>query len=486
MSSKSTIVREPESPPLFNYLREEIPIEDMRDYASPKRIKSIDFVKGFAIVLIMMAHTAAAWLDQEWLFVYGILFAGMDILGPSLFIFLSALSVIFSVKKKQGKIPEKIIRNRILSRGFTIIVIGMFFNLAGLNQAVVTYPFPLNLWGWNILMFLGFSQIFSYYALRLRKIPRIVIGLIIIAISMPLREFLYLGKDSNTIIWLLHYIITSPAPQLPLFPWISICFISTIFGEYLFEAMMTGTKDAFIGLFRIFVFWGIVFIILGILIGWRLQTPQTMSTDEYLQLDLLRIMNQQNYYEFRGMPEFLIRGTAGNMFYNLGAALLIIAVSLYFIDIKDKKNNFISMLTYYGKVSLSLFLLHYIFIVIYVGQFNIIVFLIFVFAYVGFMGFSMYIWNEYGNGVGSPEWIMIQMSRVGQKTGERVLREVRRTETLIKNFTRMIAIRTITTPEKMDNFVRERNLRREEKRKKKEERKKLKRLHRQMGYDEND
>ena len=486
MSSKTKILKETETPPLFDYLKQEIPIEDMRDYSSPKRIKSIDFVKGFAIIMIMMAHTAAAWLDKDWLFVYAMLFAVMDILGPSLFIFLSALSVIFSIKKKKGKVPEKVIRFRIFSRGGTIILIGMLFNLAGLNQAVKTYPFPLNLWGWNILMFLGFSQIFSYYALKLRKMPRAVIGLIIIAITMPIRAFLYLGKDSNIIIWLLHFIITSPAPQLPVLPWISICFISTIFGEYLYEAMMKGTDDAYIRLFRIFIVWGTIFVVLGIIFGWRLQTAKTMSVEEYLQLDLLRIMNQQNYYKFPGMPEFLIRGTLGNMLYNLGAALLLIAISFYYIDIKKGENDFTSMFIYYGKISLSLFLIHYIFIVLYVEQFNIIVFLIVVISYVGFMGFTMYIWNEYGNGIGSPEWIMIQMGRVGQKTSEHINKELRRTEILIKNFTKMIMIRTITTPEKMDEFIRKRNLRKDEKRKKKEERKKLKRLHRQMGYDEND
>ena len=43
---------------LISYLKEEIPIEDIRDYASPQRIKSIDFVKGFAIVFIILAHTS--------------------------------------------------------------------------------------------------------------------------------------------------------------------------------------------------------------------------------------------------------------------------------------------------------------------------------------------------------------------------------------------------------------------------------------------
>ncbi|MBD3256139.1 MAG: DUF1624 domain-containing protein [Candidatus Lokiarchaeota archaeon] len=476
----STVEIDTESPPLFNYLRQEIPLEDMRDYASPQRINSIDVVKGFAIILIMMAHTAAAWLNSEWVFLYAILFAALDILGPSLFVFLSALSVIFSIKRKEGKIPKKIVRNRILSRGATIIFIGIIFNLAGFNQAVRTLAFPLNLWGWNILMFLGFSQVFSYYALKLRKQYRAFIGLAIIFISMPLREFLFLNKGSDPLIWILHYVITSPAPQLPVFPWISICFISTIFGEYLYEAMIVGTKDAYIGLNRIFFIWGIVLIISGVAVGWTLQTPETMSVEEYLQLDLLRIMNQQDYFRIPGMPEFLIRGTAGNMLYNLGAALLIIAIVFNRVDIKEKENDFYRMLIYYGKISLSLFLIHYFFIGLFIGQLDVVVFLFVVFAFVGFLGFSMYIWNEYGNGLGSPEWIMIQISRIGQKTGEQVKKELYKTEVLIKNFSKMIL--PPKTIQKMEDFIQERKEKRLEKKRKKEEREKMKKFHKKLGY----
>ena len=38
----------------------------------------------------------------------------------------------------------------------------------------------------------------------------------------------------------------------------------------------------------------------------------------------------------------------------------------------------------------------------------------------GFLGFLMYIWIEYGRGIGSPEWLMIQIGRIGQKTGENI------------------------------------------------------------------
>jgi hypothetical protein len=120
------------------------------------------------------------------------------------------------------------------------------------------------------------------------------------------------------------------------------------------------------------------------------------------------------------MPDFLIRGTASNMLYNLGAALTIIAVAFYFIDLKGKSNDIVKMFNYYGKISLSLFMLHFIFMPLYFKQLNIYLFLIIFIANVGFLGFLMYIWNEFGNGIGSPEWLMVQIGRIGQKTGENI------------------------------------------------------------------
>lgn len=450
MSSKKEKKTDSDTPDIISYLKEEIPIEDIRDYSSPQRIRSIDFVKGFAIIFIIIAHTSAVWFDSDWIYLHGMVYAGLDILGPSLFIFLSALSVIFSIRRKKGRLPDKVIRNRIFSRGLTIIVMGMIFNLIGLSFVRPDIPFPLNLWGWNILMFIGFSQIFSYYAVKFKKWIRAFIGIIIILISPIFREFLYLEKDSNPLIWLLHFIITSPTPEITLFPWLAVCFISSIFGEYLYDAMMLGTQEAYFRLFRLFLIYGLIFIVLGVILGLQLQTPETMVESEYPHLRLYTIMNRQDYYHFPGMPEFLIRGTIGNMFYNLGAALLIIAVCFYLIDIKNHDNKFTSMIEYYGKISLSLFLVEYVFVPLFIGQFSIIFFPFVCLAYIGFLGFLMYIWNEYGNGVGSPEWIMIQISRIGQKTGETVKKEAKKIEGLVVKETERIkeTIKKKKTPEK--------------------------------------
>ncbi len=415
MESKAKKENDFDSPTLINYLRQDIPIEEIRDYSSSGRIASIDFVKGFAIVFIILAHYAAVWLDTDWYFMYGLAFMFLDILGPSLFIFLSALSVVFTVKKKAGKMPEKLIRNRVFSRGLIIMVIGAFINLS-----VTYYPFPLNLWGWNILFFMGFSQIFAYYSLKLSKMPRAIIGIFIIFLTPTIRAFLYNGKDTNLIVSFFHFIITSANPSVTLLPWLSICFISTIFGEYLYEAMDKKSEDIYRGLFRIFFTWGIFLILAGVITGYTLQTFNTMNELEYGHLLLLDIANSQSFFYLPGMPDFLIRGTASNMLYDLGAALTIIAVAFYFIDLKGKSNNFVRMFNYYGKISLSLFMVHFIFMPLYFKQLNIFLFTVIYIANIGLLGFLMYIWIEYGKGIGSPEWLMVQIGRIGQKTGENI------------------------------------------------------------------
>jgi len=444
MTSQSDTEIDTESPSLFNYLKQEIPLEDIKDYASPRRIQSIDFVKGFAIVFIILAHIAMSWLDAESRYIYGILYSLLDILGPSLFVFLSALSVIFSIKRKEGILPQKIIRNRIFTRGFVMIILGVLTNLVGVD--LTTGNVVVIIFGWNIITFIGFSQIFSFYILKLSKSRRIIIGLLIIILSPVLRALLYEGKEAGNLIFIFfHYIITSPTPHLTLLPWISISFISTIFGEYIFEAMNKGTKDAYIGLFRIFFIWGIILVLIGIFVpfptglnlmdwqpGWSLQTLSSVELSEYPHIELLSIANNQTLFVIPGMPNFLLRGTSANMFYNQGTALFIISIFFYFIDIKNKSNNFTNMLIYYGKVSLSLFLLHFVFIPIFIAQFGIVLFLIIGISYIGFMGFFMYLWMEYAKGVGSPEWLMVQLGRIGQKSGETVKKTTKKVYNRIK------------------------------------------------------
>jgi len=399
-----------------------------------KRIASIDFVKGFALVWIILAHGGVSWLDRDWIYVYGLVFAFMDVLGPSLFVFLSALSVVFSLKRKKQLVSPKAVRNGIFLRGGVIIIIDMLFNPMSLMTSGIAVPFPANLWGWNILMFIGFSQIFSYYIIKLSKSTRAIIGVLIIYFSPWIRELLYEFKDINIGVFILHFILSSPLPQVPVLPFLAVCFMSTIFGEFLYEAMIKGTKKAYYKLFRVFAIYGILFTLLGIfiiaprgvtfniwetglarVISGTSSMPGVIVRSEYLHIDLLQIANQQDYYQFAAMPIFMVRCSAQNMFYNLGVAFLLIAICFYFIDIKNKTNDVIKLVLFYGKTSLSLFLIQYLFLPLYSGQFSIIFYPIIWVGYCGFLGLLMYIWLKYFSGVGTPEWIVRKIASTGKK-----------------------------------------------------------------------
>ncbi len=360
----------------------------------PDRIKSLDFAKGFAICLIILAHTAGVWkksyLDPIYVPVYRIL----DVFGPPLFIFLSGVSVAFTIKRKSGKIPEKAIKNTIFIRGFSIIALGIVYNLISIGTLDVLedniyVPFPLNLWGWNILMFIGFSQIFTYYILRLTRGTRSLIGIAIIIATYWINPNLTRPSFlSNPVIYVLNFIIISPAPHNPIIPYITICFFSSTFGEILMEVEYLETDNAKLDAFSIFIRNGLFFLLAGITLG------------------LINLTG--NYFIEQGyqLPIFLYRSQPSNMLYSIGVALLFIGGLYYLIDIKGIENNITKMFIFYGNVSLSIFLIHHIWLPLYITTLDIWNIWFFYVGYTAFLGFLMFIWNHQFDGKYSLEWIM--------------------------------------------------------------------------------
>lgn len=389
-------------------------IKDMNQLETGKgekkysRIRSIDFVKGFAMCLIVLAHCSDAWLDYEWRYAYGLVYSILDVFGPSLFIFLSALSVVFSLRRKTGVVPERVIRNSIFVRGISIMGLGVLYNLI----ARPDLPFPLILWGWDILMFIGAAQIITYYVIKLSRGNRIAIGLFIVFLTEQIRVYLAANMD-NPVIVIVNFIIVSPTPQIPFFPYVSLCFFSSIFGELFFEAMILETEEAYKETFRSFMKWGLLFVLIGMAIpfvdGQFFVTEAQYPIADYPFIENLPTMAAQNWVVIDLFPKFLLRGTSANLFYALGMALLILGISFYYIDIKNHDNSFVKMLLFYGQTSLTIFFLHYPFLVLYFRQFNVAIYFFIWIGFLGFIGFVMYIWNKQWNGKYTLEWIMARM-----------------------------------------------------------------------------
>ena len=86
--------------------------------------------------------------------------------------------------------------------------------------------------------------------------------------------------------------------------------------------------------------------------------------------------------------------------------MIVISIVFYLVDIKNKNNVLIRVLKEYGLSSLTLFLLHHLFLPLFISQLNIVMFIFVAFSFLAFMGFVMSIWVNYFNGVGSLEWAM--------------------------------------------------------------------------------
>ncbi|MFX0187585.1 MAG: hypothetical protein ACFE8A_07615 [Candidatus Hodarchaeota archaeon] len=374
-----------------------------------KRIHSIDFLKGVAIYIIILINTAEIWINKESRFVYAIIYLYLDVIGTSLFIFLFSLSVIFLWKKKMGISPSKEIRNDILTRGLILIILGIGYNIIS-TSITLNMPLPLNLWGWNILIFIGFAQIISYYAVKLSRGARWIIGFLFFFASTPIRELLILGKNTNQIVSILHFIIISPNPQTTILPYIALCFFSTIFGERLLECLQLDAKVCNLETFHTLIIFGFIFLFIGISYGYGLVTPEILDPEDYPMIKLIPILETQSFFPLSKVPGYLIRGTAPNLLYGLGVALIILGCTFYLLDILYVQNAIIKMFDFYGKVSLSLFFIHCVGLLFFIQQLTIVVFFIAYFFYIGFLGLLMYLWFRYAKGVGTLKWLISKTS----------------------------------------------------------------------------
>jgi len=305
-----------------------------------------------------------------------------------------------------GKIPERTNRNLILIQGFFMIVLGIIFNLIPNSSS----QFPQNLWGWNILVFLGFSQFISYYIFKLVRWARFVIGLIIIFFTPGLRELLFIGKDLNPIIDIIYFVIISPSPNFSLLPYASIAIFSTVFGEFIYESIQLDSTTANLHSTNSIRKYGMVLLICGLFLPF-IDIGFIITTDNfdplmYPFIDAVPILKAFPATFISGIPAFLYAGTPSNIFVSMGVALLLIGRLYYRKDIIHKNRLKLSILSLFGKNSITLFFLQFIFLPLFYQKLPMLMFVPFLIVYVVFLGFLLYLWQEHGNSMPSFDWML--------------------------------------------------------------------------------
>ncbi|MHA1341425.1 MAG: heparan-alpha-glucosaminide N-acetyltransferase domain-containing protein [Promethearchaeota archaeon] len=404
----------------FSNIREYLHEVDIKERS--ERIVAIDVLKGIAILLVILAHLARWVLVPEWKWAYYLIYMVLDVFGPSLFVFLSCLGVVFSVKKKRANLNEKLVRTTVLQRAFALLFFAFIINygLCARNMGV------LGFWLWSVLQFIAFGQIITYYILKLQPHQRMIIAFLI-AYSTP-KMFTFLTElmannginfkqltlnDLSNPYAFIYWLIFYSAEQVPFFPWIEIVIIGSIVGENMvnaYNAYLEGNKIVYKKFNRHLFTDGFIMAIVGILVGLQLQS------DDF-GLGILEGINTSPFIEWPGIPDFLVHSSVSNIIYSTGMELILLAIAFRITEIKNHKGRIAKLFTFYGRYSLSLFGLHIIFFIgtkDSLGPVNLFILYFFVFFSLGFL---LYILRYRYHGVGTLEWLILAIGRLHKIKG---------------------------------------------------------------------
>ncbi|MBY8979101.1 MAG: hypothetical protein KGD72_01815 [Candidatus Lokiarchaeota archaeon] len=305
-----------------------------------------------------------------------------------------------------GSIPERSNRNIVLIQGFFMISLGIVFNLITNTSS----HFPQNLWGWNILVFLGFSQFISYYIFKLVRWARFAVGLSIIFFTPGIREMLFLGKDMNPIIDILYFIIVSPLPNFSLLPYASISVFSTVFGEFIYESITLNSSSANLHSTSSILKYGAFLLICGLLLPFIdvgfIITGDNFDPITYPFIDAIPILKAFPTTFVSGIPIFLYAGTPSNLFISMGVALLVIGRKYYRKDVLQKNKLKLNVISLFGKSSITLFFLQFIFLPLFYQKLLLLIFIPLLIAYIILLGIFLHLWQKYGNSIPSFDWML--------------------------------------------------------------------------------
>ena len=355
------------------------------------------------------------WLifGDELKITFGLFITILDVIGPSIYIFVGSLSISFTLKKKIGTFPEKTNRNKILKQAIFLIFLGCLYNI------IITFyfGFSVNFWGWNILVFLGFSQILCYLAYRLVRWARFVIGLSIIFLTSGFRELLFIAKDVNLIMKVIHFIIVSPFPKYCLLPFASISFFSAVFGEFMFESIDLNSNKASLHLTHSIMKYGLVLLMCGLLLPLidfgLVVDAYNYDPSRYPFQEAIPILIAHDVSYIPGLPLFLLRGTPSNLFLLMGLALITISCFFYYSDVNHYNNKLFRVLNLCGTHSITIFFVQFLFVLILFQNVELILYVPFIVLYFTILIGLFFLWKKNKKSILTIDWMM---EKIGGKT----------------------------------------------------------------------
>ncbi|MHA1611559.1 MAG: heparan-alpha-glucosaminide N-acetyltransferase domain-containing protein [Promethearchaeota archaeon] len=337
------------------------------DKGTAGRIRAFDILRGTSILLMIIAHVGNYWLtpDSRWL--VGLFFLIVNVQGTNGFTFVAGLGFGYSWFRNKEKFRKK----RSLTHTFLLFVISIGFNI--ISALVRKNPFWFEyFWYWNILQTIAVCRLLGELLLRLK----IRIRLVILIVMIPVVYFLtfWIVPDlffdpimiDSELMSVLFYLLYNPLHADGILFFLPFFIMGTIAGELLWKNRDEYSSESRISpqgtnispkgskILRIGTIIGAIFMITGIGLGLR---PLTYDYG----WNLLQQINIHTKIQWEGIPLFLIANSAPWTLYSLGFELLFLIFIFKLVDInKTESKSRLSMVEYFGRYSLSIYLGHYI------------------------------------------------------------------------------------------------------------------------------
>ena len=324
-----------------------------------KRIKSIDIIRGFAIVCMFLYHIQIWWIKDSDLWITDILYSSYAILGTTGFLFISGVSTMISYRNRLARINEtytrKTMKNEYFLRALFILITALLFNIF----VSFTFGEPTDIWKWFILLTIAFSLFMSWPFLKISKTLRITFSVAIWIFDQFLVVFLVNFQDEFNFFGVLYYILYNSLDQDPILTFLPFFLIGTVIGDLIYEVIEIKESKAIKRHIKKKILTpclliGTILVISGIII----QVPNELNKGSFEWMDKL--------------PDFLNRGTLPWMIFALGFEILLISI-LFSIEefemIKNEKSY--RFLFYFSYYSFTTYLIHNLLYFLFLDLLNI-------------------------------------------------------------------------------------------------------------------
>ena len=202
-----------------------------------KRLKSLDMVRGLAMLYMIVGHMITWWpvSEEKWIFIsYVSIFSTLGAVG---FTFISGISTMISYRNRIIKVDKdenysfSQVKYEHLFRAAFIIVLGIIYNI------IVSIMFRnLSLiWTWFILLTIGVCLFMSWPLLKTSITFRIIIGALIWIFNQIILVLLTPFEGQINLFGILYHILYNSIDQNIILSFFTLFLIGTVIGDIIYD-----------------------------------------------------------------------------------------------------------------------------------------------------------------------------------------------------------------------------------------------------------